>query len=56
MPFTLCSSMGLIIKDARLNGLDHLVEIGIEGGKIVAETKPEISSVMGQDVRFLREA
>jgi cytosine/creatinine deaminase len=35
MPFTLCSSMELIIKDARLTGLDHLVDIGIEGGKIV---------------------
>jgi cytosine/creatinine deaminase len=28
----------------------------LKRGKIVAETKPEISSVMGQDVRFLREA
>jgi cytosine/creatinine deaminase len=35
MPFTLCSSMELIIKDARLTGLDGLVDIGIEGGKIV---------------------
>jgi dihydroorotase-like cyclic amidohydrolase len=35
MPFTLCSSMDLIIKDARLTGQDHLVDIGIEGGKIV---------------------
>jgi cytosine/creatinine deaminase len=27
----------------------------LKRGKVVAETKPEISSVMGQDVRFLRE-
>ena len=55
IPITLRSSMELIIKNARLTGLNHLVDIGIQGGKIAAETKPEVSSVLGQDVRFLRE-